>query len=257
MKVLKNISVAMVFTVFLWSAAFGQIQDDNISEPKPDIALEGIKRIGVSILTFGNEPRGYEVDWKSISDQTEKSVADSGIEIISPVGDLKSGTGELKIYVDMLEVEDSNRYVFRIQTSIARKVFLPGKRRYRMRADIWHTKAVMKAVLVDQFVAEIAAVAAEQVKQFVGEWTAANARANRPSRTTKIKIAQNQQRSEKYEVAFAAAIGNKYVASKNSKVFHKAICSSAERIARKNIVKYAAKVEAVNAGKRPCKICKP
>jgi len=48
-----------------------------------------------------------------------------------------------------------------------------------------------------------------------------------------------------------------YVASKNSNIFHKPECSWAKRIKPENLVGYNSKDEAIKAGKRPCKRCKP
>ncbi len=48
-----------------------------------------------------------------------------------------------------------------------------------------------------------------------------------------------------------------FVASKNSEIFHKSTCPSAKRIAVGNIVGYKTRQEAIEAGKRPCKRCKP
>jgi micrococcal nuclease len=49
----------------------------------------------------------------------------------------------------------------------------------------------------------------------------------------------------------------KYVASKNSEVFHTPTCRSAKRILPENMVGYSSREEAINAGKKPCKLCKP
>ena len=49
----------------------------------------------------------------------------------------------------------------------------------------------------------------------------------------------------------------KYVASQSSRVFHKPECRWAKRIKPENLVGYKSKDEAVKAGKRPCKQCKP
>jgi hypothetical protein len=49
----------------------------------------------------------------------------------------------------------------------------------------------------------------------------------------------------------------KYVSSKNSKVFHNPQCRSAKRINPENLVGYNSKEEVIQAGKRPCKVCKP
>jgi len=57
--------------------------------------------------------------------------------------------------------------------------------------------------------------------------------------------------------ATSAVAGYGYVASKNSKVFHKPECRWAKRIKPENLVGYSSKNEAIKAGKRPCKQCKP
>lgn len=71
--------------------------------------------------------------------------------------------------------------------------------------------------------------------------------------------------SERYEGRDAAPPASKgttdtttgYVGSKKSSVFHRATCTSAAKIAEGNLVHYANRDEAVNAGKRPCAVCKP
>jgi sugar phosphate isomerase/epimerase len=49
----------------------------------------------------------------------------------------------------------------------------------------------------------------------------------------------------------------RYVASENGEVFHKPECRWAKRIKPENLVVYNSRDEAINAGKRPCKSCKP
>jgi hypothetical protein len=48
-----------------------------------------------------------------------------------------------------------------------------------------------------------------------------------------------------------------YVASKNSQVFHHPGCKAAAKISSNNLVRYGTREEAIRAGKRPCKECKP
>jgi len=48
-----------------------------------------------------------------------------------------------------------------------------------------------------------------------------------------------------------------YVASKNSKVFHRPDCESAKKIAPGNLIGFKSREEAINSGRRPCKVCKP
>jgi hypothetical protein len=48
-----------------------------------------------------------------------------------------------------------------------------------------------------------------------------------------------------------------FVTSKTSDVFHKPDCRWAQKISADNLVKYESRNEAIEAGKRPCKWCKP
>jgi len=48
-----------------------------------------------------------------------------------------------------------------------------------------------------------------------------------------------------------------YVAAKNSKVFHRPDCKWAKRISPKNKIIFKTRQDALNAGRRPCKVCKP
>ena len=48
-----------------------------------------------------------------------------------------------------------------------------------------------------------------------------------------------------------------YVASVNSEVFHKPSCRWAKKIKPHNIVGFKSREDAINSGRRPCKVCKP
>ena len=48
-----------------------------------------------------------------------------------------------------------------------------------------------------------------------------------------------------------------YIGNKQSKIFHNPECSSARSISDENKVSFDSREEALNAGFRPCKRCKP
>ncbi len=57
--------------------------------------------------------------------------------------------------------------------------------------------------------------------------------------------------------AAPAPIVGGFVASSGSHVFHRPDCKSAAKILEKNLVHYASREEAIQAGKKPCKECRP
>ena len=48
-----------------------------------------------------------------------------------------------------------------------------------------------------------------------------------------------------------------YVASTKREPFHKPSCEWAKKISRTNLESYKTRDEAIKAGHRPCKVCKP
>lgn len=48
-----------------------------------------------------------------------------------------------------------------------------------------------------------------------------------------------------------------YVASANSEVFHRPACKWAKKISPRNLVGFKSREDAINSGRRPCKVCEP
>jgi len=87
---------------------------------------------------------------------------------------------------------------------------------------------------------------------------AANPPGKQPSDSRTSNADSLRASEEQTKPATKSAVAKyKYVASKNSKIFHKPGCSWAKRIKTENLVGYNSKEEAIKAGKRPCKLCKP
>jgi len=160
---------------------------------------------------------------------------------------------ELIIEIATLKLDDSQKYVFRVQTSLARMVNLP-KHRFHIKADVWKTEPTMHAVSVQTMPDAVTNVVLEQVEAFIYAYLAANPSSKQPSDANDISIVLKEQVKP---IAKSTVAKYKYVASKNSKVFHKPDCSSARRIKPENLTDYNSRAEAIKAGKRPCKICKP
>jgi hypothetical protein len=76
------------------------------------------------------------------------------------------------------------------------------------------------------------------------------------STTPATRTTANQSPVKTAPVSVSSTAGG-YLASKAAALFHKPGCSSAATIKPKNLVKYASREEAVQAGKKPCSVCKP
>jgi len=215
-------------------------------------ALAHIDNIDVTIIRAGEEPNGLA--WEKLKTQINNKLNKAGIKVFSPepgVTYKSSIWPELKICVCLLKLEQSQQYVFHIQTLLAKNIYVSA---LRQKADVWKTKPIMQAVPVENTPAKVTEVALEQVDGFIEAWRAVNPKGVQFTDANQVAI---RQKESPQPPAKAAATKYLYVASKNSEVFHKPECASAKRITPENLVYYKTREDAINDGKRPCKMCKP
>ena len=94
-----------------------------------------------------------------------------------------------------------------------------------------------------------------QVENFINAHLAANPQDGQSADANEISTIASQKQPG--QTTKPAAAKYQFVASKNSKVFHLPGCPSVGRITPENLEGFADRAEAVGAGKRPCKRCKP
>jgi len=262
MKTKKHYLILAVVTAILCVPAPGEIElplpEDRrpilIGRPHPQLA--GIRELYVRIMRVGTGPSKDALVWKDLRAKVEHKLVKAGIKMYSGIvrGWPVPGTPVLRVDIDMLKFKDLQQYVFRIQTSLVRTVTLPAQPKLHFHADVWKGSSSIQAVSVQNMPALVTGVVLEQVEVFIQSWRAANSRSTRPSAPNDITV-----KPEKLTKPDAKRIvaEYKYVASKNSKVFHKPDCRWVKRILAKNLVGYNSRNEVIEAGKRPCKMCKP
>jgi len=222
----------------------------------PNPALAAIDRLNVVIVSLDDQPGGDGPDWKELKAKVEDKLVKGGVRISSAPDKQGlidcSDMPELRVYADMLKLEDLEFCVFRVQVALARNVHLTE--RYIIKPDVWNVKPAMGTVSVKGISEKLNSTVLDQVDEFMRAYVAARAVTSRPADRTgaicgPVAAATAPSRSTPAKC--------KYVASKNSRVFHKSTCSSTARIKPANMVTYSTREEAIGAGKRPCKRCKP
>jgi len=174
---------------------------------------------------------------------------------------------ELRIQMEMLKFAHLQLYAFRVQTSLATEAYLKAQD-LSFKADVWKSPASMQAVSITDMPDTVTNTIMAQVQTFIHGWLAANPQGTQPEKDAdntkrspitprKLARAVAESAAARSPVDKSAVAEYKYVASKNSTVFHKPTCSSAKRIKPENLVGYGSRAEALRAGKRPCKLCKP
>ena len=246
MKAEKSYLVLVAVTAILCVPALAK---------RPNQTLEGIDNLFVTIIHPDEEPNGLV--WETLKAEVNSRLNKAGIKVFTPEPGVMYKLPiwpELKICVDMLKVEQSQQYVFHIQTLLAKNIYLQVKPVLRLKADVWKSGAIMRAVSIRDMPAKVTDVVLGQVEAFIAAYLAANPKGVQPTDANDIAVIKNEPPSRAVKSTPAEY---KYVASKNSKVFHRPQCSSVKRISPKNLVGYSSRDEAIKAGKRPCKLCKP
>jgi len=271
MKTRKHYLLLAVVAGILCVPAPGEIELPLPEDRRPILIgkanpqLAGIEQLYIELRSDTRISHVGITTLQGIHEKVERRLNKADIKIISrpfmdsrPISfltDVKPfRLAKLRIDMSTLKLEDSQQYVFCIQASISREVRLARKNNFYFKADAWKTEPVMQAVSVKSMPAKVTDVVLEQVETFIHAYLAANPLGTRPPASNDIAV-KPEKLTKPDEKPIVAEY--KYVASKNSKVFHKPDCRSAKRILAKNLVGYNSRGEAIQAGKRPCKMCKP
>jgi micrococcal nuclease len=229
-----------------------------ISADAKDVLVD-IDGLSVTIIHTGEEPNG--IVWNELKNQINTRLIQAGIKVFLPkpgvMYELPLLPG-LEIHVDMLRLEQSQQYVFHIQTSLVKNIYTEIEHPMNLYADVWKTKPVMKVVPAENIRTEITQTIMGQVDEFIYAHKAA------------VKTHPQAKSSDINDVNSVAAVKNpsqqpaaqtvaeyQYVASKNRPTFHKPDCRWAKKISPENLVDYKTREDAINAGKKPCQQCKP
>jgi hypothetical protein len=192
-----------------------------------------IDRLELTVLSTAEPEEASEV-FDGLRESAVKQLLAAGVEVLDGTGG--GGAGELRIEVDALMLAGCDKYVFRARTALAARVLLAEKPTVALRADIWNAGPVIKAAGTDGGRAALGDMVAAQVEAFI---------AARGEAAVSSPPAQEVPAAEQY------------ISSVKSSVFHRSGCASVSRIKPGNMRSYAGRSEAIRAGKRPCRRCKP
>ena len=260
MKTKKYFLISAVFTAILCVALLGEVERDlpNVTLlGRSNPVLEKIDTLFVTIIHPGKELNEHSLE--KLKAEINRKLNKAGINIFSP----EPGTWyklpilpELKVRVDMLELKQSQQYVFHIQTLLSKNIHVKTEPALQQKVDVWKTEPVMQVAPEETISDSVTNAVFEQIEVFIHAYLAANPPDKPASDKDKNCISPVPKEQVKPAVK-SAPTEYKYVASRNSDVFHSPDCSSAKRIKPENLVGYSSREEAIKAGKRPCKRCKP
>ncbi|MCJ7692689.1 MAG: hypothetical protein MUO22_04670 [Sedimentisphaerales bacterium] len=267
MKTGKYYLALGVFVVLLFVPVWGEPElpepDENMLVSRCRPALAGIEQLYVVIVPSGAEPNEVGLSLKELDGKIKSRLDKNGIEAISEYIS-KGHTSklveipELRVDIEMLRLDSPRKVVYRIQTSLAKEVYLQTEPPLCLKADVWQVEPVMRLVSAERMPKAITREVVEQIDAFISACLTVKEYAGEESDIDNAgKASGTAAQSEAKSVGEVREAEYQYVASKNSGVFHKPQCSSAKRIKSTNLVGYNNRAEAVEAGKRACKRCKP
>lgn len=215
---------------------------------RPNPTLEGIADLYVTILPPDANSSAGGLVWAELDEKVQQTLKQGGVKV-QPVTPFPRP--ELRVYVDMLKMPDARQCVVRVQVALARDVVLPSLRNLTVRPDVWKTGPAMQALPMDDMPDKVNEIVLDQIQTFALAYRLANPKDAGPTDANAVAVPVSREKPA------GPAAKHQYVGSKNSKVFHRAGCGWAERIAAGNLTGYDSRAQAIKAGKRPCKQCKP
>jgi hypothetical protein len=261
---IKTYYLILAVTIGFFCAAASNQEESPQSEAKPLLinlphpAFAGINKLHVSVLQFSSMQEQERTLLKQLEANVKEMLRRAGIELDIPTADNILTIPELRIYINMLSLEDSQRCVFRVQTALARAVCLKDEQSPVFKANIWQTAPAMQAVSEQDMPEKVTDLVAEQVNDFIDIFKTTNISDTEPSEAGINKnVSSNNMPEQADKNENSTAVECEFVSSSNSNVFHKPGCRWAQNISKENFVIYKSREEAIKAGKRPCKTCNP
>ncbi len=273
MKIRKNCLIIVVIAGILCVPALGELElpesvDRSFLIGRAYSELAGLEKLYAIIVAPHSEPNEGGLIWRELNPKVKHKLEEAGVNVAF-VTDVPDMAGPLPpsvslelpalgVYVDLLKLKDSQQYIFCIQTSLARTVYLTKDPSWLFKADVWKTQRVMQAASVQDMPVVVSSLILKQVETFVAAWREANPSSKQISDANDIGVVSLMDPKEQTKPNTESVVAEyKYVASKNSKVFHKVDCRWAKNISPSNLISYRNREEAIKDGRKPCNTCKP
>ncbi len=215
---------------------------DRIEEPflvSANWVLADVNEVSV-VLATEDTPRVEQMfDAPDVKARILQKLGDAGVRVVVQGTET---TSKLVVHIEGMEVLGSDKWVFRVQTTLDRLVMVPGRETRQLLTEVWRVGPMMNVVAKP----EVGGVICDAALVQVGVFADAQKSARSLAETAKDESGTT-----------SSAAPYLFVASKSGKAFHRPDCRWAQNISADNLVTYKTREEAVQSGKRPCKSCKP
>jgi hypothetical protein len=217
-------------------------------------SLRGVKEMNVDVVC-SEGIKETDLKQQDIRINIVNQLKQTGIKVLpEQLWAAAPGRCRLKVLIKVYKLADLETFVYSLKVYFVQTVSLQRIPEIKVDAVTWELSWLAhgtKSRLTEVIPANLKII----IDNFISDYQLANPKgADLPvssdNNTVSKKTPKEQIRSDTVAIY-------KYVSSKNSQVFHNPWCRSAKRINPENLVGYSSREEAIQAGKRPCKVCRP
>jgi hypothetical protein len=206
-------------------------------------------------VVCSQDVKDTDLNQQEIRENIVKQLEQAGIKIL-PVNLWGTAPGRcrLKVLIKVYKPSDLDTFIYNLKIYFVQTVALERIPEAKIDAVTWEL-AWLAHGSKDRLTEAVPKNLKIMTDNFIRDYHLANPLSNEQSdinagNAVSVTSPQGQIRSE-------VTARYKYVSSKNSQIFHLPQCRSAKRIKPENLVGYNSREEVIQAGKRPCKVCKP
>lgn len=240
--------------------------------------FENVDVLTVSVSPVG-KPSSKVLDWDKLNRKVELQFKDAGLHIpnldipnkdtflLERAAQVNDACAWVDVKIRLSKAPQSDLFALCVETKLVRRVILPHRQGLDIAAPLGGVDGEIQFSSEEELASKIEATVEKHINFFINRLETAKAALKArgddnegsgqdPGQATDTMKGPNAVRQDTQPRPQQVS-RYPYVASKNSEIFHRSTCSSAARIATGNIVGYKSRQEAIEAGKKPCKRCKP
>ena len=213
-------------------------------------SLRGANVMTVDVVC-SHDVKETDLNQQDIRENIVKQLEQAGIKILPvKLWGTAPGRCRLKVLIKVYKPSDLKAFVYNLKVYFVQTVSLERIPETKIDAVTWEL-----SWLAHGSKKRLAEAIPENLKlmtdNFIRDYNIANPKGGESSGNIVSTTTPKGQTSSGIAARYM------YVSSKNSQVFHRPNCRSVKRIKPENLVGYNSRDEAIQAGKRPCKVCKP
>ncbi len=233
--------VAILVGASLGSAADAQPPGNQEILLSAGQALVGADRLCVVLAIYGAEQDLRPLDVPKLKAQVVEKLNRAGIKHVESEAEL---VPKLVVRIEGTRVSEEGQFVCRVQMALIRHVLLSSPPNLPLSAEVWQGRPALAVVAEASMTETVSSAVTGQMERFINSYKEA-------TRLSRLPPSAPPDRSA------PTASGYPFLSSKSSPIFHRPDCRWARDIASSNRVGYKSRKEALQAGKQPCKTCKP